>query len=345
MPPLIENIDITLRYRGILEIMRRVRGATTGRVLDVGGLGAFARAVPAAQVTSLNPNPEGRTGVVVGDGRNLPFADRSFDCVIFSDVLEHVPRQDRPRVLAEAARVAADLVIVSGPVGDGGFSKAYDLRYRQLFLQLLGRQEDWMDEHERFGLPSTREFTAPDQYAATRLLEQSPIALFDLIAYLDLVTATGTAGPAMERATRYFLERFLPFELHGPSYRAVWVARRGGTLSVLDGCTTHPADFADRLVAGMPLVLEATREAWQKLYYDRVHATSSQLALQALLNHVPELERERDRLRRELDATDDLARLRAQTNAVALELASLQRSRRYRIARRAWKLSSLVKHA
>lgn len=342
---LIENIDITLRYRGIADVIRRVRGTAACRVLDVGGLGAFARAVPEAHVTSLNPSPSGRVGIVVGDGRALPFKDQSFDCVIFSDVLEHIAQLDRGRVLAEAARVADDLVVVSGPVADGGFAKAYDLRYRELCQMLLGRQEDWMDEHELFGLPCTKEFTAPLKYAATRLLEQSPIELFDLIAYLDLVTATGTAGPALRRVTKYFLNRFLPYELHGPSYRAVWVARRNHELDVLDGLTTHPSDMAERLAAGMPLIIEATREAWQKLNFDRAQEASNKLFLHGLLEHVPVLERERDRLHQELREAEQLAKLRAQTSATVRQLNLLQGSCRYRIARRVWKLSNLIKQA
>jgi ubiquinone/menaquinone biosynthesis C-methylase UbiE len=41
------------------------------------------------------------------DGRTLPFADRSFDCVVLCNVLHHVPKDTRAPLLRECARVAA----------------------------------------------------------------------------------------------------------------------------------------------------------------------------------------------------------------------------------------------
>jgi SAM-dependent methyltransferase len=53
------------------------------------------------------------TAVSTGDAAALPFGDRMFDLVIALEVLEHV---DEPRaVLAEIARVATDVVIISVP--------------------------------------------------------------------------------------------------------------------------------------------------------------------------------------------------------------------------------------
>jgi len=42
-----------------------------------------------------------------GDARNLPFKDNSFDAVIFSEVIEHLPAQSETRALSEVARVLA----------------------------------------------------------------------------------------------------------------------------------------------------------------------------------------------------------------------------------------------
>jgi len=41
------------------------------------------------------------------DGRTLPFADGSFDCVVLCNVLHHVPKDARVPLLRECARVAA----------------------------------------------------------------------------------------------------------------------------------------------------------------------------------------------------------------------------------------------
>ena len=49
--------------------------------------------------------------VKIYDGARLPFADASFDCVVFSNVLHHVPTDMRSGLMRECARVAG-----SGPI-------------------------------------------------------------------------------------------------------------------------------------------------------------------------------------------------------------------------------------
>lgn len=98
------------------------------RVLDLGcGEGRHALAAywfsAAAEVVALDVNhkdvrtaqsrkndfpqadPEKRCHFLVGDGLRLPFADHTFDVVICSEVLEHIP--DYQGMLAEARRVLA----------------------------------------------------------------------------------------------------------------------------------------------------------------------------------------------------------------------------------------------
>lgn len=55
----------------------------------------------------LHPN------MVRGDAHRLPFADDSYDTVVFGDVMEHVV--DPPTVLLEALRVARKRVIITVP--------------------------------------------------------------------------------------------------------------------------------------------------------------------------------------------------------------------------------------
>ena len=88
------------------------------RVLDVGcGTGALAAALAErahAKVWGVEPSPEMRTvararlprsiGVRSGNAEDLPFRDGWFDGVVYSLVVHLV---DRPRALAEAARVLA----------------------------------------------------------------------------------------------------------------------------------------------------------------------------------------------------------------------------------------------
>ncbi|MBB3989844.1 ArsR/SmtB family transcription factor [Croceicoccus naphthovorans] len=96
--------------------------APLGRLLDIGtGTGRIAElyAPSAAHVTALDKSPEmlriararlqhlppARLNLLQGDFLELPFADETFDTVLFHQVLHYA--QDPDRALAEAARVTA----------------------------------------------------------------------------------------------------------------------------------------------------------------------------------------------------------------------------------------------
>jgi 2-polyprenyl-3-methyl-5-hydroxy-6-metoxy-1,4-benzoquinol methylase len=97
------------------------------RGLDLGcGEGHHMRSVaeshPGAVLTGIDVadatwlalwHGERRGRVSTADAAALPFADRSFDLVMALEVLEHVARPHE--VLAEIARVANDVVVISVP--------------------------------------------------------------------------------------------------------------------------------------------------------------------------------------------------------------------------------------
>jgi ubiquinone/menaquinone biosynthesis C-methylase UbiE len=109
------------RQRAMLdEYLARLALPSQARVLEIGsGTGAVARTIarlaPVAEVVGVDPSPvfvkraqaasddEPGVSFVVGDGRELPFDDGSFDAVVCHTSLCHIPGPDR--VLAEAARV------------------------------------------------------------------------------------------------------------------------------------------------------------------------------------------------------------------------------------------------
>jgi SAM-dependent methyltransferase len=48
---------------------------------------------------------DGRAAARVGDMRELPFGDAEFDAVVSSYAIDHLPRAERPKAIAEVARV------------------------------------------------------------------------------------------------------------------------------------------------------------------------------------------------------------------------------------------------
>jgi len=79
-------------------------GAGTGRIGQITFLGD----------KKCDTNPV-VPGVEYGDIRNLPYPDKSFDIVIASHVIEHLPPEDIPKAINELYRVAREKIYVLIP--------------------------------------------------------------------------------------------------------------------------------------------------------------------------------------------------------------------------------------
>ena len=65
---------------------------------------------------------------VLGDGLDLPFADDSFDRVFTGHFYGHLEERDRQKFLAEARRVAHELVVVDASVEHGSRAEEWQER-------------------------------------------------------------------------------------------------------------------------------------------------------------------------------------------------------------------------
>ena len=112
-------VQPAFRRRRIQLLLDILKPQPTTRILDVGGyVGNWDKVVPIeSPVTCLNlqapkgPVPE-RFTCCAGDGRCLPFADRSFDLVFSNSVIEHVGTyEDQKRFAAELRRVGGQIFV------------------------------------------------------------------------------------------------------------------------------------------------------------------------------------------------------------------------------------------
>src|SRR5579862_1878119 len=116
----------------------------SARVLDVGcGDGLISAALQSRRtdlvITGIDVLPRSQTHIPVGmfNGSSVPFDDRSFDLVLFSDVLHHTA--DPAILLREARRVSRQSVLIKDHNRKGPYAGA--------LLRLM----DWVG-NARFGV-------------------------------------------------------------------------------------------------------------------------------------------------------------------------------------------------
>lgn len=99
------------------------------RILDIGGgNGTIAQAIHdilAAEVTSIDVVNRFRRDLTIKtavyDGMTLPFADGIFDAITLNNVIHHVPRENRARLIQECARVCTGPLYVKDHLAVRGF--------------------------------------------------------------------------------------------------------------------------------------------------------------------------------------------------------------------------------
>jgi ubiquinone/menaquinone biosynthesis C-methylase UbiE len=141
------------------------------RVLDVGcgngfiahHLGALGRTVVGVDLARATEAP---ISYVTFDGRALPFADLSFDAVVFSFVLHH--SQNIAGLLGEARRVLrpGGRIVVYEDIPECWHDRALCLWHEQKWLPRTGpctflRVECWVDLFEAVGLHVAQRCTLP----------------------------------------------------------------------------------------------------------------------------------------------------------------------------------------
>ncbi len=138
-------------------------------ILDVGGYeGKLAWFMPQhTRLTILDRKPsppDGKTSYIQGQAQHLPFADKSFDLVISSDMLEHLSPEDRMTAVREMFRVSRRHVILAAPFNTIYNQKAEEYINKQ-FLDHTGQNHPFLIEHIQNGLPELEDL---EQYLAEK---------------------------------------------------------------------------------------------------------------------------------------------------------------------------------
>jgi SAM-dependent methyltransferase len=137
--------------------LRRLWELSAGAsVLDVGsgssGVGTWLERPFVGVDLSFDTAPVPQMRAVVGDARQLPFPDATFDLVVCVDVLQELPPGGIEAVCGELARLAAGTVVVVAACG--AEAEASDRRLLEWCARRHVAPPDWLPRQVRQGLPS-----------------------------------------------------------------------------------------------------------------------------------------------------------------------------------------------
>lgn len=162
--PLGERFDLFQRYSVSAMLLDKALGGGRAEILEVGANvhGALGRLLPNARIVSLDielpPELASQDDFVLGDARSMDFPDDSFDAVVAIDVLEHVPSEDREKVISEMVRVSRGPVLLAFPNADNG-TRDNETLVNGLHSAIHGEDHRWLKEHLEYGCPSATEIS------------------------------------------------------------------------------------------------------------------------------------------------------------------------------------------
>ncbi|MEI7593265.1 MAG: class I SAM-dependent methyltransferase [Actinomycetes bacterium] len=281
------------RYGAIVRALRSSLGPGPIRVLDVGDSAGHLHTFDGELMVigiDITVVTERLAGAVVAqaDGTRLPFADDSFDAVVSSDVLEHVPPAGRPAFLAELQRVSRDLVIIAAPFDTPGVAGVEEL-VRTYALLTLGTEQPQLDEHRANGLPDLAATTELFRDVGWQVETIGDGHLWDWLVMMLLrfqLEARPALSPLSNSYDTLYNLSFAERSMLAPFYRHVVVARSNGEPRVGDRsfAPESTVDFAS--IAAALIAADSTEVSRQDTVPRLDHIQREVEGVQAQIAHL-----------------------------------------------------------
>ena len=149
-------LDWAIRYGPMVSFIRTCR---PNSILEVGsgpqGIAYFLNdATVVGTDIRFGERPLPNMLPTISSSIALPFRNRSFDLVLSSDMMEHLPENLRQDALAEMLRVAARYVIVGFP--SGSTAKTHDLDVAAWLNRRGDKIPVWLSEHLEHDYPTSK---------------------------------------------------------------------------------------------------------------------------------------------------------------------------------------------
>lgn len=215
------------RYFPILRALKQHGLLKNGTILEIGsgpfGIGTFRKVPFTGCDLSFAAPAQWPMTQMEASAADLPVADLSFDVVLASDVLEHIPPSLREQVIRESLRVARRLVIFGFPSGKA--AHASDRALRENYQSRNMDVPTWLEEHMDADFPEPSLF---DNIAGWKVDQFSNETL-----RFHRWMMNGEMNPLFYRVTSRLvrhaprlMEPFLRAMDGEPSYRQIFVLSR-----------------------------------------------------------------------------------------------------------------------
>lgn len=153
-----QHPEAALRYFPLTAAIRALK-LENSKILEVGSGSLGITPYLKRKIDGLDIDFSGPQSPLVnqikGTAVELPFKRNSFDVVISVDVLEHLAKKEREKAIYEMLRVAKKLAVIVVPVGP--LSEKQDRELHGIWQKIFGRENQYLWEHVKNGLPKTEE--------------------------------------------------------------------------------------------------------------------------------------------------------------------------------------------
>jgi SAM-dependent methyltransferase len=224
-------LDHAARYFPILRVLRQHNLLAGASILEIGsgavGLGEFHKSEFVGCDVSFSMRPLPPMTPLMASAGALPFANRAFDVVVASDVLEHVPPAARPRVIQEALRVGRKLVVFGFPCGQ--LAHDADTKLLAIYLQKKFEVPVWLAEHMQAPFPEPDVFHNLQGWGIDSFGNESIDFHLRIWKHLELQKVLYYSSRACFLIAPRLLEYLLRKTDRAPYYRRIFVLKRQDT--------------------------------------------------------------------------------------------------------------------
>jgi predicted SAM-dependent methyltransferase len=220
-------LNWAVRYFPISRILRRHAG-DAGLILEIGsgsfGLAHFHRGQVVGCDVDFPDRPEINMLPVRCSGARLPFADSSFEAVVASDVLEHIPPDLRLQVIHEALRVTRKLAVFAFPCGRD--AHALDEEFLEFQRRRNVPPPPWLQEHMLYPFPERDLFQGFGDGWRVENFGNEHLRFHDWVNRSEMSSTWSLVFRAVLRFTPHLIEAALRWADRPPYYRMIVVVTR-----------------------------------------------------------------------------------------------------------------------